>query len=150
MGIALAASFCVLLLSGCMLPMRAPAEVVGRIADGLSSGGSGWKIGDWIPGTITLESSYTTLVMPMKIQLSRGTGGMTAKNPETGESFSGQYHGRGTPRVGQWVPADAVLRGDQGSTLSVKMKILPARSPTRPRGKGTATDSQGNAYTVAF
>jgi len=88
--------------------------------------------------------------MPMQIQLSSGTGGMTAKNPVTGEVFTGNYTGRGTPYAGRPLPADAVLRGDMGSVLLVEMQIVPARSPTLPTGSGKATDNAGNVYVVKF
>ncbi len=110
----------------------------------------GWKAGDWIPGTITLNSLDASLIMPMQIQLSAGTGGMTARNPTTGELFRGNYHGRGTPYAGRPVPADAILQGDQGSVLTVQMQIIPARSPTLPTGSGNARDNAGNLYIVKF
>jgi hypothetical protein len=97
------------------------------------------------------------------IETSRGVGSMTAYNPQTGETFTGQYsglfHGGGTalahsaagnvlavaPPTG--ANARGILRGDQGTVIGVYLDIRPG---FRPVGNGTAQDNKGGRYQVHF
>ena len=109
-----------------------------------------------LPGKIISLSDGTTL--PMQIQTSYGSGKMTAYNPKTGENFEGTYTGvfnttysqasvwsggqttTGTLReTSNSVPASAVLVGDKGTVLNIRMLI---QAGWRPIGFGEAEDNK--------
>lgn len=138
------------------------------IAAALVLGGcetSPYVVGAMIPGRITSLADGRTL--PMQIQLSYGSGRMTAVDPKTSEMFDGTYtaiqqtqvtqHTQpslfGDEDVGQSVAtsdvaqASAVLVGNKGTILNIKMQIK-AGSP--PIGFGEAEDNHGAKYNVQF
>lgn len=123
------------------------------------------QAGDMIPGRIISLSKGTLL--PMQIQLSYGSGRMTAVNPATGESFEGNYTAIQDTKHVQYsrptllgnqethqavesstsVPASAVLVGNKGTVLSIKMQIKAGNPPI---GFGEAVDNKGDKYNVQF
>lgn len=122
-------------------------------------------LGSFIPGRIISLSDGK--VLPMQIQLSYGTGKMTALNPETGETFDGIYTAILETKSSQvsrptWLgdqetasevttsdlaQASAVLVGNKGTVLDIKMQI---QAGVRPIGFGEATDNAGKKYRVQF
>ena len=105
----------------------------------------------------------------LKIERSRGTGGLWATNPKTGERLKGQYTGRyedggsstaevrnnatgATGTVNTYSPptsanARGYLRGDKGTVIDVYLDITPG---IIPRGTGEGIDNKGNRYRVSF
>lgn len=124
-----------------------------------------YTLGSYIPGRIISLSDGK--ILPMQIQLSYGTGKMTAVNPDTGEFFDGTYTAIQETKSSQvsrptWLgdqetasevttsdlaQASAVLVGNKGTVLDIKMQIK-AGSP--PIGFGEATDNAGKKYRVQF
>lgn len=120
-------------------------------------------VGRMLPGAMYDLKDGTQL--DFSIQTSRGTGKMTAYNPQTGESFNGLYSGsfRGggvamasvgttggnvlafSPPTG--ANASGILRGSQGTVIAIYLDINPG---FRPTGHGTGQDNQGNRYQVHF
>lgn len=101
--------------------------------------------GSMLNGEITRTSDG--LVLPMKIEISTGTGAMSAVNTQTGEIYKGHYTAVRGAKPYDPARTRAVLNGDQGGTLDVIMEILPG---IRPTGTGTASDQYGNNYHVTF
>ncbi len=124
-----------------------------------------YSVGSMLPGRITCLSDGK--VYPMEVEISYGSGSMTATDPNTGERFEGKYtaildqrvtqHSRetfwGTEDAGQSVETSsvaqgsAVLVGDKGTVLNVKMHIKPGSPPI---GYGEAEDNKGRKYNVQF
>jgi hypothetical protein len=123
------------------------------------------QVGNMIPGRIISLSKGTLL--PMQIQLSHGTGKMNATNPATGEYFEGNYtaiqdiksvqHSKpgflGDLETHHSIerstacPASAVLVGNKGTVMQVKMQIQAGNPPV---GFGEAEDNKGEKYNVQF
>lgn len=123
------------------------------------------KVGDMIPGRIISLSKGTLL--PMQIQLSYGSGKMTATNPTTGESFEGNYTAIQDTKAVQYSkptlfgdqethqsfersttsPTSAVLVGNKGTVMNIKMQIQAGNPPI---GFGEAEDNKGEKYNVQF
>ncbi|WP_372839946.1 hypothetical protein [Phaeovulum sp.] len=121
--------------------------------------------GTMIPGTLTSLSDGA--VLPMEIEVTTGSGKITATDPRNGEVFAGTYtammetqvlqHSQQTflgPQVtGQTVQTSglavgsAVLVGNMGRVLNVTMKIKPGNPP---HGFGEATDNRGKKYNLQF
>lgn len=119
----------------------------------------------------TMYSLHEALVLPMPIEVSLGTGGISAFNPRTGERFQGTYvgirdsevasvlgttylpHGKFLPTVAtgvrhsNQVSAMATMIGDKGTVLDCRMLI---QAGWRPRGMGTCTDNKGGRYNLQF
>jgi hypothetical protein len=124
-----------------------------------------YRAGSFIPGRIVSLSDGK--ILPMQIELSYGTGRMTAVNPETGEAFDGTYTAINETKSSEVsrptffgdqetasetttsdiAQGSAVLVGNKGTVLSIKMQIK-AGSP--PIGFGEATDNAGKKYHVQF
>jgi hypothetical protein len=123
------------------------------------------QVGDMIPGRIISLSKGTLL--PMQIQLSYGSGKMTATNPITGEYLEGNYTAIQDTKAVQYTkptflgdqethqsiersttcPASAVLVGNKGTVLNIKMQIQAGNPPI---GYGEAEDNKGEKYNVQF
>jgi hypothetical protein len=121
--------------------------------------------GTMIPGTLTSLRDGT--VLPMQIEVTYGSGKITATDPRNGEVFAGTYtammetqvlhHSQQTflgPQVtGQTVQTSglatgsAVLVGNKGHVMNVTMKIQPGNPP---HGFGEATDNRGQKYNLQF
>ena len=119
--------------------------------------------GTFVPGKMTSLSDGT--VFPMQIELSYGSGRMTATDPVTGEIFSGTYTAildqhviqhQSTSLFGEDETAvdtsgiaqgSAVLVGNKGTVLNLKMQIKPGTNPT---GFGEAEDNHGKKYNIQF
>ena len=126
---------------------------------------SPYQLGAFIPGRIV--SLADGKILPMQIQLSYGSGKMTAVDPVTGETFDGTYTAIqetkasqvsqpglfGDNEVGSSVTvtnmsqASAILVGSKGTVLNIKMQIQAGRPPI---GFGEATDNAGKKYNVQF
>ena len=127
-----------------------------------------YAIGNMLPGQIISLSDGK--ILPMQIELtpmSHPTGKMTATDPTTGEQFTGNYtfivetkfanQSRpgllGSETAGQTVqvsnvaPGTAVLVGDKGTVLNIKMT---ARAGNPPVGTGEAEDNNGKKYSLHF
>lgn len=103
----------------------------------------------------------TPAQLQFQIETSMGTGKMTAQNPKTGESFTGQYtgirHGNTltfeTPKAKpaitppSYATARGILIGDKGTAIELFMEIKPG---LRPTGHGEGSDNKGNRYQVQF
>lgn len=127
--------------------------------------GTQYTVGDMIPGRIISLSTGT--LYPMQIQLSYGSGRMTATNSTTGEYFEGTYTAISDARSVQYsrptllgeqetyqaveksnaTPASAVLVGNKGTILNIKMQIQAGNPPI---GYGEAEDNKGGKYNVQF
>jgi hypothetical protein len=124
-----------------------------------------YAVGNMLPGRITCLSDGK--VYPALVEISYGSGKMTATDPNTGEYFEGTYtaildqrvtqHSRetfwGTENAGQSVEtsgvaqASAVLVGNKGTVLNIKMQVKPGSPPI---GYGEAEDNKGKKYNVQF
>jgi hypothetical protein len=125
-------------------------------------------VGSMLPGKIICLSDGKTF--PMEIQLSsisHPTGKMTATDPSTSENFSGTYtcmvetktiqdsrptflgaqETKTSLEVSDVVPGVAVLVGDKGTVLNIKMTIKAGNPPI---GYGNAEDNKGKKYTIQF
>lgn len=122
-------------------------------------------LGTMISGSLTSLSDG--VVLPMQIEVTYGSGKITATDPRNGEVFSGTYtailetqvqqHTQQTflgPEVtGQTVQTSgiatgtAVLVGNKGHVMNVTMKIQPGNPP---RGFGEAIDNRGQKYNLQF
>jgi len=124
--------------------------------------------GTMLPGTMySLDSGVE---MPFEIETSRSTGSLKATNPETGEIFTGQYTGKftgggysqgtirtasastGISRFQSFTPptganARGILKGDQGTVISIYLDITPG---FRPTGFGEGVDNKGVEYQIQF
>lgn len=123
--------------------------------------------GGMIPGTIY---SADGKVMPFEIEKAHRTGAVKARDPSTGEIFSGTYVGvkervdvatSGTAISGKavgstfgsgsvqsnMVNATAYLQGDKGTMLNCEMKIEAGISP---HGLGQCDDNKGGKYRLQF
>lgn len=126
-------------------------------------------LGSFLDGRVySLERG---IALPMKIEVTRGVGQISASDPETGERFQGTYvaiqdskqasilGGTLTPQ-GQFVPTVATassggglastmatMIGDKGTVLDCRMLIQPG---WRPRGAGTCIDNRGGRYNLQF
>lgn len=121
--------------------------------------------GAMLPGK--MYSLKDGVEMNFEIQTSYGTGSMTAYNPSTGESFTGQYTGtyKGggyahgtisgpmkTSTVTMYSPpteanARGVLKGDKGTVISIYLDIRPG---LRPTGHGEGIDNNNVRYQIHF
>lgn len=123
--------------------------------------------GGMIPGKIYSDSGK---VLDFEIEKSTGTGRVTARDPATGEQFSGEYvgiretvsansssvafsgngmatgFGSGTVSSNM-ANATAFLSGDKGSSLNCQMTIQAGFSP---HGIGDCFDKNGVKYHVQF
>lgn len=106
---------------------------------------SGCLAGTMLDGQIVNTSDGN--VMPMQIEMSHGTGAITAYSPEAGEHFTGQYTGVRGANKHNLANTKAILKGDKGTVLDISMLIEPGM---RPKGVGEATDNHGNRYQVQF
>jgi hypothetical protein len=114
-----------------------------------------------LPGN--LYSTRTGHDLEFSVQKSNGHGAMGARDPATGETFSGEnsgfYTGQGAeyghigndsvalvspPTYGH---ASGILVGDKGTTIKLTFEIKPGRRPT---GHGSGADQYGNAYEAFF
>ena len=113
---------------------------------------------------------------PFGIQTSYGTGALTASDPQSGETFTGQYtgtaHGGGSSfgtvngmsrsMSGQMVmttgtvqtfsapdsaTARGILRGDKGTVIEIYLDIKPGLIP---KGHGQGQDNKGRRYQIQF
>jgi hypothetical protein len=101
----------------------------------------------------------------MQIELSYGSGSMSATDPVTGEVFNGTYTAILETHVIQHqstslfgsdatvtdtsgvAQGSAVLVGNKGTVLNLKLHIKPG---TQPSGFGEAEDNHGKKYNVQF
>ena len=106
---------------------------------------------------------------PFGIQTSYGTGKLTASDPQTGETFEGQYtgvyHGGGrgfgtafnaqlmtTTTFQTFTPpsnatARGILRGNRGTVIQIFLDIRPGLIP---KGHGQGIDNKGRQYQLQF
>ena len=101
--------------------------------------------------------------LEFSIQTSYGSGKMTARDPKTGEKFSGEYsafykgqesiHGN-VGGVGvslnkrpTGANASGILVGESGTVIRIYFEIKPG---IRPTGHGKGEDQAGNEYDVYF
>ncbi len=147
--------------------MRTVSVLFAILLSGCAVGHS-YVAGTMIPGRIVSLSSG--IIYPMQIQLSQGSGKMTATNPTTGEYFEGTYTAVVGTRYTQYsketfwgtettqkaietntaVPASAVLVGNKGTVLNIKMLIQAGNQQRLPVGYGEAEDNKGEKYNIQF
>ena len=119
--------------------------------------------GTFVPGKMTSLSDGT--VFPMQIELSYGSGRLTATDPVTGEILTGTYTAilethviqhQSTSLFGEDETAtdtsgiaqgSAVLVGNKGTVVNLKLQIKPG---TQPSGFGEAEDNHGKKYNIQF
>lgn len=122
--------------------------------------------GKMLPGKMYTLSDGTE--SQFEIQRSNGSGGMTAHNPVTGESFTGRYtalfiggtvstvsesnwkRGNTTASVNTsptTAEARGILRGNKGTVITVHLDIEPGLVP---RGQGEGIDNNGTRYQFQF
>ena len=127
-----------------------------------------YPVGSMLPGKIICLADGKTLPMEIEITVaSHPTGKMTATDPVTNERFNGTYtcmveqkmvsdsapdfwgshHVKTSVATSNVVQSVAVLIGDKGTVLNVKMSI---RAGKRPVGFGDAEDNKNNKYTIQF
>ena len=134
-------------------------------------------VGTMLPGKLYSLGDAPT-VLEFQIEISFGTGKITAKNPKTGESFDGQYTGVMHHTAGSSAPivvptgATALERGaQQGAAIAAaapKADYATARGVLigdkgttieltmeiqpglKPSGHGEGQDNKGVRYQVQF
>lgn len=124
--------------------------------------------GEMIPCRLISLSDGT--LFPTQIELSTGSGRITSTNPKSGETFYGNYTAISDDRYTQYsketfwgtettqqaiersssVPATAILVGDKGTVINIKMRIKPGNSQVLPIGHGDAEDNKGGKYNFQF
>jgi hypothetical protein len=107
------------------------------------------------------------VVFPAQVEITYGSGRMTATNPVTGEVFDGRYTAIQENKVIQhvdnsfWGNGDtsqavetsdiahgsAVLVGNKGTVLNIKMEVKAGHPPI---AYGDAEDNAGKKYNVQF
>jgi hypothetical protein len=126
---------------------------------------SPYRLGAFIPGRIVSLSDGK--ILPMQIQLSYGSGHMTAVNPDTGETFDGIYTAinetklsavsrpglfgdedvASSTTVSDVSQSSAVLVGSKGTVIDIKMTI---KAGAPPIGYGDGVDNAGKKYRIQF
>ena len=122
-------------------------------------------IGDMLPGKMYSLKDGTEFVFA--VQISYGSGSMTASNPTTGESFTGQYTGVSTGGgvsettssalfstnkvTTTTVPTGAIckgiLKGDKGTIITMTINVQTGKPP---KGFGDGEDNYGVKYQFQF
>lgn len=130
--------------------------------------GNQYTGGQMIPGRLISLADGT--LIPVQLELSYGSGRMTAINSATGETFTGNYTAVredkyiqysketfwGTENAGQAVevsssvPATAILVGNKGTVINIKMHIKPGDNQVLPIGYGDGEDNKGGKYNFQF
>ena len=140
--------------------------------------GRNLKIGDMLPGEMISLKDGTRMLCEVQFTSSaQGRGTMTAYNPESKESFQGQYRvilsgsGSSTGVVKDswgWTTATVkttsdpkaaargFLRGDKGTVIDISMDLTPVKSNAQDgvflffTGQGTGTDNRDARYQIYF
>jgi hypothetical protein len=127
-----------------------------------------YRGGEMIPGRLISLADGTLL--PMQLELSTGSGRITAFNPVTNEKFSGNYTAVSEDKYIQYskpsfwgsentvqavemsssVPATAIIVGDQGTVINIRIRIRPGNAHVLPIGYGDAEDNKGVKYNFQF
>lgn len=144
--------------------MRTVSVLFAILLSGCATGPVNYA-GKMIPGRIVSLSDGR--VYPMQIEVTQGSGKMTATNPTTGEYFEGTYTAVRETRQIQYskpgflgaeetqtaveisntAPLSAVLVGNKGTVLNIKMQVQAGNPPI---GYGDAEDNKGGKYNVQF
>lgn len=127
-----------------------------------------YPAGSMLPGKIICLADGKTLPMEIELTpLSSPSGKMTAVDPVTQERFAGTYtcmvetktvndavpnfwgaqQVKTSVQMSNVVPGMAVLVGDKGTVLNIRMSIQAGRPPV---GFGSAEDNKNNKYTLQF
>lgn len=146
------------------MTMRTVSVLFAILLSGCATGQLNYA-GKMIPGKIVSLSDG--MVYPMQIEVTKGSGKMTATNPTTGEYFEGtytairetrqiQYSRQGllgaeatqkAVEIGDTAPLSAVLVGNKGTVLNIKMQVKAGNPPI---GYGDAEDNKGRKFNVQF
>ena len=123
------------------------------------------SLGEMLPGEIVSLSDGH--IIPMEIEIIRASdvnGKITAHDPKTGEMFQGKYsaileknvsvgYGSGHSTVtssSNIANATAILIGDKGTVLNIRMRMQAGVLKSQLHGHGEAEDNKGNRYQVRF
>lgn len=123
-----------------------------------------------LPGKIYSLKDGTE--MSFSIEMAVNSGEMTAYNPKTSETFTGQYTGIFTgSTVSQSSATNAwgttsgkvttvtsptgakvkgILKGDKGTVMDITMDVQPGTVKNPPKGIGEGIDNNGLHYQVQF
>lgn len=122
-------------------------------------------LGTMIPGRMTAMTDGR--VLPLQIEVTTGSGKITATDPKYAETLSGAYTAMletkvmqhtqstlfGDQVTGQTVETSglatgsAVLVGDKGHVINLTMTIQPGNPP---HGFGEGVDNKGGKYNLQF
>lgn len=127
-----------------------------------------YPVGSMLPGKIISLSDGNILSMEIQLTpLSSPSGKMTAIDSKGNEKFNGTYtcivetkivqdskpsfwgsqETKTSQEVSDVVPGVAVLVGDNGTVINIKMKIKAGNPPI---GFGEGEDNRGKKYTIQF
>lgn len=127
------------------------------------------RYGEMIPGRLISLADGT--LIPVQLELTTGSGRITAIHPTTGETFTGTYTAISEAKSTQYtketfwggteqtqqavetsasVPATAVMVGNKGMVINIKMRVKPGNARILPIGYGEAEDNKGGKYNFQF
>ena len=123
-----------------------------------------------LPGKIYSLTDGTE--MSFSIEMAVNSGEMTAYNPKTSETFTGQYTGIFTggtvsqsSTTNAWgstsgkvttvssptgAKVKGILKGDKGTIMDVTMDVQPGTVQNPPKGIGEGIDNHGLHYQIQF
>jgi hypothetical protein len=145
--------------------MRIVVAMLAFLLVGCATAPDPYGLGSMLPGKIVSLSDG--VVFPAQVEITYGSGKMTATNPVTGEVFEGRYTAIQENKVIRhvdnsfWGNGDtsqavetsdiahgsAVLVGNKGTVMNIKLEVKAGHPPI---AYGVAEDNNGKKYNVQF